>query len=131
MRNKKHGLTRMLCNCWVEYCLYINEPIVMAIAYGLDKKFHLSFNSSSAMQHNLEEVGFFFFAALRQLLDNAWKIRLECCTFKILTTTLQKSEVMQPSEIVPFICLSVISNKFLIKIHAEAQWINDTNQGPK
>ena len=46
----------MLCNCWVEYCLYINEPIVMTIAYGLDKKFHLSFNSSHAMQHNLKEA---------------------------------------------------------------------------
>ena len=110
----------MLCNCWVEYCLYINEPIVTAIAYGLDKKFYLSFNSSSAMQHNLEEV-VFLFQALWQLLDNAWKIHLECCTFKILTITLQKSEVMQPSEIVPFICLSIISKKFLIKIHVEAQ----------
>ena len=93
-------------------------------------KFHLSFNSSCAMQHNLEE-DVFLFAALRQLLDNAWKIHLECCTFKILTTALQKSKVMQPSEIVPFICLSIISKKFLIKIYAEAQWINDTDQGPK
>ena len=38
---------------------------------------------------------------------------------------------MQPSEIVPFICLSIISKKFLIKIYAEAQWINDIDQGPK
>ena len=71
------------------------------------------------------------FAALLQLLDNAWKIHLECCTFKILTTVLHKLEVMQPSKIVPFICLSIISKKFLIKIHAEAQWTNGTDQGPK
>ena len=38
---------------------------------------------------------------------------------------------MQPSEIVPFICLSIISKKFIIKIHTEAQWINDIDQGPK
>ena len=74
---------------------------------------------------------FFLFAALRQLLDNTWKIHLECCTFKILTIALHKSEVMQPSQIVPFICLNIISKRFLIKIHAEEQWINDTDQGPK
>ena len=73
---------------------------------------------------------FFLFAALWQLLDNGWKIHLECCTFNILTIALQKSEVMQP-QIVPFICLSIISKKFLIKIHTEAQWINDIDQGPK
>ena len=74
---------------------------------------------------------FFLFVALRKLLDNTWKIHLECCTFKIITTELQKSEVTQPSKIVPFIFLSIISKKFLIKIHAEAQWINGTHQGPK
>ena len=74
---------------------------------------------------------FFLFVALWKLLDNAWKIHLKCCTFKILTIALQKSEVMQPSEIVPFICLSIISKKFLIKIHTEAQWINGIDQVPK
>ena len=121
---------RMLCNCWVEYCLYINEPIIMAIALVWIKN-SIYLSTHHVLCNIIWRRSFFLFAALWQLLDNAWKIYLECYTFKILTTTLQKSEVMQPSEIVPFICLSIISKKFLIKIQAEAQWINDTDQGPK